>query len=206
MTDIVLVALIGVAGTLAGGVIGPLAKDRLDRRARRRDETRAEVGEILMRVDALLMQMLALSHDDADGRWRAAREKTVSELSRLSYLLNKGEGEVAQALSFAMMMASADGTRVTAHANHAQVTVTTSLVAAWYRGERSVKGIQQGAIDAWQMTYDGIVSGVMIPNGKLVERSELDQDELKRRDEIEADGGVIAMARPRRRRIWPFRR
>lgn len=207
MTEIVLVALIGVAGTLAGGVIGPLAKDRLDRRARRRDETHQEIGEILAKVDALLMNMLQLSRDAPQQEWHATREKAVAQISRLSYLLGKGEGEIAGVLGMALMHASADGRKATTTANHSLVSSTTAQVAAWYRGERSAKGIQQQVVDFWQMMYDGVVSGTVLPGGEEVDPSELDDSELQRRAEIEKLGGVEAIARrQRRRRFWPVRR
>lgn len=205
MTDIVLVALIGVAGTLGGGVIGPLAKDRFDRRARRRDETRKEIGEILAKTDSLLMRMLSLSHDAPEREWYVVREEAVSLISRLSYLLDKGEGEIASVLGYASVIASADGTKATHNANHWSVSAATAQVAAWYRGERPARGIQQRATDAWQMTYDGIVAGTMAPNGEKVDVSELDESELQRRAEIEALGGIVAPAANRKRRAWLFR-
>lgn len=208
MTDVVIVALIGVAGTLAGGVLGPLAKDRLDRRAKRRDETHQEIGEILAKVDALLMEMLRLDRDTAKGAWWAAREKAVAQTSRLGYLLGKGEGEIAGVLGIALMHAYADGRKATTTANHSLVTATTAQVAAWYRGERSSKGIQQQVVDFWQMMYDGVVSGSVRPGGEEVDPSELDEAELQRRSEIEEQGGPEAVARrqrrQRRRRFWRF--
>lgn len=207
MTDVVIVALIGVAGTLAGGVIGPLAKDRLDRRAKRRDAARDEIGQVLGKIDALLMEMLRLSHDAPKRKWHVTREKAVTQLSRLGYLLGKGEGEIAGALEMALMHASADGTKVTTTANHSLVTATTAQVAAWYRGERSPKGIQQQMADFWQMMYDGVVSGTVRPGGEEVDPSELDEAELQRRAEIEKLGGAEVVARrQRRRRSWRIRR
>lgn len=205
MTEIVLVALIGVVGTLLGGVVGPLVKERLDRRAKRRDETHKEIGEILAKVDALLMKMLRLSHDAPE--WSTIRENVVAQTSRLSYLLGKGEGEIGGALEIALMHASADGTKATSTADHSLVTATTAQVAAWYRGERSAKGIQQQVVDFWQMMYDGVVSGTVRPGGEEVDPSELDEAELQRRSEIEEQGGVESIARrQRRRRFWRLRR
>ncbi|MGF2950299.1 hypothetical protein [Microbacterium alcoholitolerans] len=204
MTDVVIVALIGVAGTLAGGVIGPLAKDRLDRRAKRRDETHKEIGDILAKVDALLMKMSRLSRDAPKREWHTAYGEAVAQLSRLSYLLGKGEGEIADALGFAAMHAYADDTRPReADANHLLVTATTAQVAAWYRGERPPRGITQQAIDLRSLTYDGVVSGKVRPNGEEVDPSELDEAELQRRSEIEEQGGLEVIARrQRRRRFW----
>ncbi|GAA2887100.1 hypothetical protein [Microbacterium esteraromaticum] len=207
MTDVVIVALIGVAGTLAGGVFGPLAKDRLDRRAKRRDETHQEIGEILAKVDALLMKMLRLNRDASEREWWDTREKAVAQTSRLGYLLGKGEGEIAGALEIALMHAHADGTKATSTANHSLVSATTAQVAAWYRGERSPKGIQQQVVDFWQTMYDGVVSGAVRPGGEEVDPSELDEAELQRRAEIEKLGGAAVVARrQRRRRFWRFRR
>ena len=206
MTDIVLVALIGVAGTLAGGVIGPLAKDRLDRRARRRDESRKEIGEILAKVDSLLMKMLRLSHDAPERQWHTVREEAVALIARLSYLLNEGEGEIANVLGHATVIASADGTKATSTANHWSVVIATTHVAAWYRGERSTDGIQQQVLDMWQFMYDGVVSGSMQPNGEVVDPSELNESEMQRRVEIEAQGGVKMPPPPTKRRSWLRRR
>lgn len=207
MTDVVLVALIGVLGTLGGGVAAPLVKDRIDRRARRRDETRREIGEILANVDGLLMRMLRLSHDAPEREWFVVREEVIALISRLSYLLDKGEGDIASVLGYASLIASTDGTKVTSSANHWAVVAATAQVAAWYRGERSSRGIEQQVHDAWQMHYDGIVSGMMKPNGEDVDPSELDEMELARRQEIEAQGGVVAMAHRQRRRLrLPWRR
>ncbi|MFE6736948.1 hypothetical protein [Microbacterium sp. NPDC057650] len=162
-----------------------------------------EIGEILAKVDALLMKMLRLSRDASERDWWDTREKAVEQISRLGYLLGKGEGEIAGVLGIALIHAYADGTKVTNSANHWLVTATTSKVAAWYRGERSPKGLQQEAVDVWQMTYDGVVSGTMRPNGAEVDPSELDEAELQRRAEIEKLGGVEAVARQqRRRRFW----
>lgn len=206
MTEIVIVALIGVVGTLLGGVVGPLMKERLDRRAKRRDETHKEIGEILAKVDALLMKMLRLNPAAPGTDWWETRQKAAAEISRLSYLLGKGEGEVAAVLDWALMHASPGGTKATKLANRSLVNSSTNKVAAWYRGERSPKGLTQEAIDVWQMMFDGAVSGRIRPDGEKVDPSELDDSERQRLVEIEEQGGLEAMARRRARRFWRIRR
>lgn len=186
VNDVVLVALIGIVGTLLGSVVGPIAKERLDRSARRKDSARDELRERVLAIVQILPQMVQTNQKTDPVSWRTLYGRLHGELDRMDLLLRKEDDDISRTIGWVAIFAKQGGGAINDTLAHIVSEAVTAQVTRWYRGDRKAEGLLQEMIDFWQLNYDGLVNGTLMPMGEVVPESELTDSEQAARAEYKA--------------------